>query len=119
MKVAGSRKGLLGSLAASPGYQSERSIEPDVGNRRTLWLVGNTPDVEPRTVGATRRQRGLAGMGESKECSLVEVATPAGNLGEGVDGRRKRGRCGQQRFKINHDGREKRWYPGLDAGERA
>ena len=40
MKVEGSRKGLLGSLAVWPGYQSERLVAAHGGQEQTYPVVG-------------------------------------------------------------------------------
>lgn len=119
MKVAGSRKGLLGSLAAWPGdITSGQSRPVAVRDRRTLWLICNTLDVEPRTVSAGWMfvVRDVSLAAQKPKCSLVEVPALAGNLGECADGGRERSCCGEQRFKMDHGGGEKRWYSGLDAG---
>ena len=63
MKVEGSRKGLLGSLANWPGRQNEWSalILRSVDDIRALRLVCDTLDVEPCTVGTV----GRLGFGEN------------------------------------------------------
>ena len=45
---------------------------------------------------------GLAGHGKSRKCSLVEIATLAGNLRKCADGCCKRNYCDEQGFEMEH-----------------